>query len=184
MTTQSAHNMPPGAPGDEFGGLYDAEFDFVLGSLRRLGVQPRDLEDLAHDVFLAAYRHLDRFDRSRPLRPWLFGIAYRVVAKFYRRPQTHREVIAEPPPEVESAGPIADELMLEQQRRELVLRALEGIPVDRRAVFVMAELEGYTMPEIAAALGIPVNTAYSRLRIGRKEFIASLRRAQARQGEP
>jgi RNA polymerase sigma-70 factor (ECF subfamily) len=57
-----------------------------------------------------------------------------------------------------------------------VLEALDAIDLDRRAVFVLYEIDGVTMDEIARSLGIPVNTAYSRLRVARGEFAAAVKR--------
>ena len=71
---------------------YEAEFDYVWNSLRRLGAQPKDLEDLVHDTFMTAYRRSDTYERSRPLKPWLFGIAYRVFSDFRKRVHHSREV--------------------------------------------------------------------------------------------
>src|SRR5678816_2857953 len=60
--------------------IYAEQLDYVWHSLRRLGVDDRDREDLAHDVFLVVYRRLASYDPACSLRAWLFGIAYRVVA--------------------------------------------------------------------------------------------------------
>ena len=65
--------------------IYEAELGYVYTSLRRLGVKVRHLEDLTHDVFLVVHRKLDDYDSSRPLRPWLFGIAYRVALDHKRK---------------------------------------------------------------------------------------------------
>ena len=62
------------------------------------------------------------------------------------------------------------------QDRRLVLRALEAVELDRRAVFVLYEIDGESMNAIAQSLGIPVNTAYSRLRLARDEFAAAVKR--------
>ena len=62
-----------------------------------------------------------------------------------------------------------------------MLRALDRVDIGRRAVFILADLEGRAVPEIATELGIPLNTAYSRLRLAREEFAAAaLRLAKER----
>jgi RNA polymerase sigma-70 factor (ECF subfamily) len=163
-----------GAVTPEFGALYRAEVGYVLNSLRRLGVHERDLEDLAHDVFFAAYRHLADYDPSRALRPWLFGFAYR-MASDYRQLSRHRHerALGDDVDNEDPKGRPDEELELARKRR-LVLRALERLDLDRRAVLVMHDLDGHTMPEIAAELGLPLNTAYSRLRLARRDFAALL----------
>jgi RNA polymerase sigma-70 factor (ECF subfamily) len=60
--------------------------------------------------------------------------------------------------------------------RKLVLAALDAIEMDRRAVFVLYEIDEVPMEEVARSLGIPVNTGYSRLRLARAEFAAAVKR--------
>ena len=155
-----ARSLPP----DEFQRLYQAEFDYVWNTLRRLGVADANREDLSHDVFVTAWRKLKDYDPTRPLRPWRFGIAYRGASDFRQRAYQHREVSDD---DADSADdrPGPDEAVAQRQARDLVRRALEFIPIDRRGVFVMHDIDGIAAPEIAAALEIPFNTAYSRLRL-------------------
>ena len=82
-------------------------------------------------------------------------------------------------PEPELAVPGADEAVEEKQDRELVERALVAIPIERRPVFILYELEECPMKEIAELLAIPLFTAYSRLRVAREEFATAVRRLGA-----
>ena len=52
----------------------------------------------------------------------------------------------------------------------MVLKALDALDLDKRAVLVMHELDGVAIPDVAMALSIPLNTAYSRLRLARRDF--------------
>jgi RNA polymerase sigma-70 factor, ECF subfamily len=74
--------------------------------------------------------------------------------------------------------------MAREEDLALLVRALEHVDLDRRAVLVLYELDGVPMKEIAASLGIPVHTGYSRLRTAREELAISLRRLRKREGEP
>ena len=163
----------------EFPAVYAAELGYVWHALRRLGVQDRDLEDLCHDVFVVVFRNLAVYDTRRPIRPWLFGIAFR-VASDYRRSARQRREIPGTTRELTCPAPPADEVMLRRERQRLVARALEALELDRRAVFVMHDIDEHVMPDIAAALGIPLNTAYSRLRLARADFATAVRRVQGR----
>jgi RNA polymerase sigma-70 factor (ECF subfamily) len=163
----------------DFQQLYEENLDYVWSSLRRLGVHPAHLEDTAHDVFITAWRKLSDYDPARPLKPWLFGIAFRVASDFRERASVRREVQGEEVERVDER-PTADALIHEQQRRALVRRALEAIPVERRAVFIMHELDGAPIPEVASALDVPLNTAYSRLRLARRDFEAEVQRLQGK----
>ena len=175
MTEPVAIAMP--LPAVEFPAIYGAEFGYVWNTLRRLGVQDRDIEDLCHDVFVVVFRNLDAYDARRPIRPWLFGISFR-VASDYRRSARHRREIPGTTRELTCPAPPADEVMLRRERQRLVARALAALELDRRAVFVMHDIDGHVMPDIATALGIPLNTAYSRLRLARVDFAAAVKRVQ------
>lgn len=160
-----------------FAAVYDAELDYVWRSLRRLGARGADVEDLAHEVFLVVHRRLGDYDPSRPLRPWLFGIAVRVVASGRRK----RGAIGnETPPELTDPAPGADRRVEAQQARDLLVAALSRLPLDQRAVVVLHDVDGLPVPEIALALDLPINTVYSRLRLGREKLAAEVRRLRAR----
>jgi RNA polymerase sigma-70 factor (ECF subfamily) len=162
---------------EEFRRIYREEFVHVWHSLRRHGVSERNLEDAAHEVFLVLHRRLPELDRTRSLRPYLSAIASRVASEHRRRAAERYEALSD---EVESVDPTGspEELIAAGQRRRLVHRALEGLSREQRAVFVMHDIEGHPMPDIAAALEIKLNTAYSRLRLGREAFGARARQLQ------
>jgi RNA polymerase sigma-70 factor (ECF subfamily) len=158
--------------------IYRAELAYVWKTLRRLGAPPSDLEDLAHDVFVVVHRHLGDYDPARPLRPWLFGIAVRVLADFRRLHRNQREIAGERIEPVDAA-PTAHERMESQEARELLMKALDTLDLEQRAVFVMHDLDEAPVPEIALALAIPLNTAYSRLRLARADLAAWIARYRA-----
>src|ERR1700682_2587761 len=75
----------------DFDAVYDSEFGFVWNSLKRLGILDVDLEDLTQEVFVRAYHSRDEYDPQRPLRPWLFGVAFRAASTFKRSAHQRRE---------------------------------------------------------------------------------------------
>jgi RNA polymerase sigma-70 factor (ECF subfamily) len=162
----------------DFSTIFALEVGYVMRTLRRLSVAPADLEDLAHDVFLAVHQQLHRYDPSRPLRPWLFGFAFR-IASHYRR-KSGRETALGQGEGVADGAEAPDALLEKERRRRLVLAALDEIELSRRGVFVLHELDGFTCEEIARTLDIPLGTAYSRLRLARQDFSATMSRLQAR----
>lgn len=170
-----------------FEAIFEAELAYVWTSLRRLGVQARDLEDVAHEVFLKAYESFAQYDATRPIRPWLFAFAFR-FASDYRRLARHRtDLYGDDEPAVTTgqhgAGIDAEQALAQRQREHLVARALEAVDIDRRAVFILHELDEQPMPAVAEILGIPLNTGYSRLRAAREEFTTALRRLRRAQGD-
>ena len=164
----------PTAP--DFRALYEAEFSYVLRSLRRLGVAERDLEDVVHELFLAVRKRLTAYDASRPIKPWLFGFAYRMAADYRRLARHGREVFGD-------ASDIADagaDTEAKIASRVLVNRALTMLPFDQRALLVMHDLEGHTMHDIADVLGNPASTLYARLHVAREAFTVAVRRLEGK----
>ena len=150
----------------------------MLRTLRRLGVTERDVEDMAHEVFVAVHRELPKYDRTRPIRPWLFAFCFR-IASHYRR-KHRRETVQDVTGDVTDPSDIPDALLDRERKRRLVLLALDEIELDRRAVFVLHEIDGFTCEAIANSLEIPLGTVYSRLRLAREDFTAKMRRLQAK----
>jgi len=165
-----------------FRAIFERDLGYVWTSLRRLGVPLRDLEDLSHDVFFRVYQHLADYDRERPFRPWLFGFCFRVASDYRRRFANQREVLGAELEPVDPA-PNAFERLVQAEASSLAQLVLQSLELERRAVFVMHDIDGSPMPEVADALGIPLNTAYSRLRLARTQFADTLRRERLRRGE-
>lgn len=175
---------PRDAAAVRFEAVFEAELDYVWTSLRRLGVHDRDIEDVSHEVFLHVHENLGRYDASRPIRPWLFAFAFRAAAD-YRRLARHRtDLYGDDEPVVASHTSAEDDLA-RRQREALVADALASLDIDKRAVFILHEIDETPMPEVATTLGIPLNTGYSRLRVAREEFAAAARRlVKSRGGLP
>ncbi len=163
-----------------FAELFEAHAKYVWITLRRLGVRANELEDLTHEVFLQVFRHLDAYDPRRPPRPWLFAFALRVASEARRRVRRRPE-LATDLSEAPGSGPTPIDELLAAERRQLARRALEELELNRRAVFILHELDGYAITEIARSLGIPLATAYSRLRLAREDFALITRRLRSRE---
>jgi RNA polymerase sigma-70 factor (ECF subfamily) len=162
-----------------FAELFADYFAYVWHSLRRLGVPERDLEDVTHDVFIRVYRRLDTRDPARPLRPWLFGFALRVAAEYRRLARNRFEVFAAAEEPVDPS-PNGAEQLERSQHLAIALSLLDAIPIDRRAVFILHELDGCSIPDVAEGLGIKLPTAYTRLRLAREELRELAKRWRAR----
>jgi RNA polymerase sigma-70 factor, ECF subfamily len=170
-------SVTPVAP--ELGRLYEEEVDFVWKRMRRLGVDARDLEDKVHDVFVIVQRRLPDHDPVRPVRPWLAGISVRVALDYHRDADRRRLLLVEKERVDPGKGP--DRLLEEKQARDLVLAALAALPLEQRTVFVLKELDGFSMPEIEEIVNAPLNTLYSRLRLARERFSSAVRELRARE---
>ncbi|WP_437957711.1 sigma-70 family RNA polymerase sigma factor [Sorangium sp. So ce119] len=171
----------------EFDAIYERYFDFVWRNVRRLGVPDCHADDAVQEVFLVVHRKLPAFEPRSTLRAWLSGIVARVAGE-HRRAYARKSPLARAlvppldPDEVESGAAGCDEALEQAQATRLLHTLLEGLDDTKRAVFVLAELEQMTAPEIAEATGANVNTVYARLRAARKEFEQGAARLRAREG--
>ena len=172
----------------DFDAVYEEHFDFVWRSMGRLGVDPSAVEDAAQDVFVIAHRRLADFEGRSSVKTWLFGIALRVARDHRRAARRTRGHGLVPEAEADTAA-VADTStpspLGSASRAEAVvqLEAILGeLDEDRRAVFILAELEQMSGPEIAEAVGANVNTVYTRLRAARRAFNEAVAQHAARDG--
>jgi RNA polymerase sigma-70 factor (ECF subfamily) len=165
----------PAAP-PPFERVFEEHAPFAWRALRRLGVPEPDVDDVCQEVFVIVHRRLGDFEGRSALRTWIYGICVRCAAGFRRSARRRREDVVDalpegtmPPPQLEEIG----------RRRALALldAALDKLDDDKRAVFVLFEIEEVPMTEVAQAVGCPLQTAYARLYAARKQIEASLRRA-------
>ena len=148
--------------------MYRDELRYVLSTLGRLGAPAGEAEDLCHEVFMAAFRKRRDFDSARPIRPWLFGFAYRLMLNVKRKGSTAGSDEALTRLSDPAQGP--EELAQRRQTGTLLSKAIGGLDPDRRAVFLLHDLDGQPAPVISDALEIPLNTVYSRLRLARADL--------------
>ena len=164
--------------------IYDATFPFIWRTVRRLGVDENAVDDVTQDVFVTVYRRLDDFEMRCAPKTWVFGIALGIVRN-YRRGRRRKDAAVPMATHVASAELVADgsadpmELASRAEAGRIVHKLLDQLDEEKAVVFVMAELEGMTVPEIADLVGSNVNTVYSRLRAARKEFDQALSRMRA-----
>jgi len=160
-------------PGGECIHTFEQELDYLYGTLRRLGAPPADIDDLLQDIFVVLYRNWSTLDLTRPLRPWLFGVAFRVV-RAHRRRRARESPWSGLDPEDPCDGP--DRMLEGQQSLAVLWAALELIPSARRSVVMKHDLEGLEIVEIAQQLSMTKFGVYARLYKGRKELASAVRR--------
>lgn len=156
--------------------LFAAHVAFVWRVLASHGVHEADIEDSTQEVFLTAHRRMEQWDPERAsARTWLYAIAIRFAANYRRLARVRYEQPAdetEPPPHEADADAHLD-------RRRLLAKldaTLAAMSEDKRSVFVLFELEGLQMIEVAKVVGCPVQTAYARLYAARRLVVSALGR--------
>ncbi len=153
--------------------IYEDYFEFAWTMLRRLGVRGVRLEDAVQELFIVVHRRIGEFAGRSSLKTWLAAIAWRVASD--ERRLESRKGGAEPLPEdlpANDRDPHRAAVHAEALR--LLEHLLGQLDDDKRAVFVLAELEQMSVPEIAEVLSVNLNTVYSRLRAARKAFDEAL----------
>ena len=165
--------------------LFRCHAPFVARFLVRLGVQPQDVDDLVQEVFVVVHRHGGYV--AGPARPttWLASIAVGVKSAQRRTRLRHPEHFTNEAG-LHQAAPGANPAEAAETAQALrrVQTAIEAIDSDRRAVFVLFELEGEACEQIASGLGIPLGTVHSRLHTARREFTAAMDRLHAAERTP
>jgi RNA polymerase sigma-70 factor (ECF subfamily) len=173
-----ARDAPADAAALNLTTIYREHGQFIWLSLQRFGVRVADLDDLAQDVFMVVHRKLSHLDPRGPITPWLFGICMRIAANYRRRRRWKVEVSSSGRDHNRAAElPLADDLIIKAEDRELAERALATLDVGKRAIFVMFEIEELPCAEIAWLMNVPVGTVYSRLHAARRQLNKALARS-------
>lgn len=153
------------------GTLFRRHGSFIANFVARLGVDRSELDDVVQDVFMIAHRRGGFRPGAAKATTWLADIAMKVNANRRRSKRRAR---------VKADGEVVDrakdhtatpaEAAEVRQSIDRVQQALASLDDDRRAVFILFEMEGESCETIAAGLEIPVGTVYSRLHHARKKF--------------
>lgn len=164
---------PSAATAPRFEELFRTHAPSVWRVLRRLGVREADVEDQCQEVFVVVHRKLAEFEGRSQFKTWIYGICLRVASDYRRRAHVRREEPTADVPEQQHSPPQA-RLLERAQARALLDAALAELDEDKRAVFVLYEIEEVPMAEVALAAGCPLQTAYSRLHAARRRVQESL----------
>ena len=164
--------------------VYRDHFAFVWRMVRRFGVPPPQVEDAVQDVFVVVHRRLLDFEGRSSVRTWLAGIVRRVV-RDHRRTNTRKPGLAGaqsdfPVDDMSGGHASPEENVMANEAARLLHLLLDQLDDDKREVFILAELEQWSLAEIAEATGVKLNTASSRLRLAREAFEQSAQRLRAR----
>ncbi len=159
--------------------LFTAHYASVWRLLRRLGVPEPMVDDAAQEVFWVAARRLADIQPDSA-GSFLYGVALRVAASLLRRERLAPSLVElGDAHELAHAEPSPEQCLEERRAREMLDEVIAKLPLELRTVFVLYELEGLQIREIAEIEAIPLGTASSRLRRAREEFSSIARRVRA-----
>lgn len=166
-----------------FRALFDGEFRYVWNTLRYLGVRPDDVQDIGQEVFLTVHRLLSAGEVPQRTRSWLFALCHNAASNYRQLARHRREVTTDQVPDAPDSSKNLEARLTSHERWAQVANILDALDFERRAVLVSHDMDGIPMPEVAEALGVPLNTAYSRLRLARRDFQAAARRSGLDRGD-
>ncbi|HEY1697155.1 MAG TPA: RNA polymerase sigma factor [Polyangiaceae bacterium] len=153
---------------------------YVWRVLRRLGVAESDVADVAQEVFVVVMRRLADFEGRSTMRTWIYGICVRTAADYRKRAHRRYE---RPTDTLGERVAVEDRALAAREARAELDAILAVLDDDKRAVFVLYEIEELGMSEVAAAVGCPLQTAYSRLHAARARVTEEAkRRREGRNG--
>ncbi len=141
--------------------------------MRHFGIREADLPDITQEVFLVAHRKLADFQGRSSIKTWLYGICLRTASDYRRKAYNRREVAVEALPE-QAAEPPQPQAVERKQLRQRIQALLDALDDDKREVFVLYEIEELPMKQIAEVVGVPLQTAYSRLHAARRALAKEL----------
>lgn len=170
-------------PRHDFLTVYEELFPFVWRVACRLGVPAGAVDDVCQDVFLVVHRRLPEFEGRSSLKTWVYGILQHVVMVRRRTTKRKERDRAEIDPEsLVDQAPGPHEAARGAEAARIAHALLAQLDDDKRAMLVLVDLEGLSVPEAAEATQAKLNTAYARLRAARADFAAAVARFHAKQG--
>ena len=160
-----------------FPALYQRYLPRTLRWLRQFGVAERHREDVAQETWIRVLRTLEHYESSRPFEPWLMTITFRAACDHHRRADVRRERLTEGGQVEPRATPAMEDLMIDAA--QTLDRVLAQLSEEHRIVLMMVDGEELDPKDVAEALGVPLNTVYSRLSRARVQFQNALGRLRA-----
>ena len=144
-------------------------FRIARGVLRNTA----DAEDVAQEALLRAYRQFGRLRERMRFRAWLVRIAFRLAldrTRSAKRREQRETLWAQPVP-----PPTTEDLAASSEFQEHLAHALDEMSPKLRLVLLLAAMDGHTLDEVSALLGLPIGTVKSRLFVARKQLAEKLR---------
>ena len=152
----------------------------VYGYLVRCGVEEGVRDDLFQEVFTRIHGAAPGYQPDRPANPWVFAIVANVVRSYYRKARVRAGmVLAIERSPIDDAAPDSQALAEARETAAWIEKAIAALPFSQREVVVLCCVERLAREDVAAALGMPVNTVKTHLRRGRIALAQALARRKA-----
>lgn len=156
---------------------YREHYRFVWRVVRRLGVPDAAVEDAVQEVFVVVHRRRNELDWSGSHRGLLYGIARKVASRT-------RERAARPAPQLHVVAGNSDDPQRRVEVEEaaaVVREALDTMDEGKRMAFLLVDVEGMSVTDVADCHQINLNTAHARLRAARQQIKKAIARHRAKE---
>jgi RNA polymerase sigma-70 factor (ECF subfamily) len=166
--------------GLDFRRLYESYKHKVYGTIHHVIGPSDEVDDIVQSVFLEIHRSLPRYQGQSKLSTWIYRIAVNVALQHIRKKRRRRVFLFFSPPDPERDYDSSTDTRPGHEQRDLLRKIhglLDHVSEKKRIVFILHELDGREMDEIAELLDIPLNTVRSRLHAARVELTDRMRRA-------
>lgn len=157
--------------------LYRQHSADIFRLARRFVYSDAEADEVVQEVFIAAFRYVDRFRGNSRVGTWLYRITVNRALKRRRWWGRRREVGPEPIEPMRSADVAPERHASDRQALEITRSCLDKLESRKRAVLVLHELEGFDTREIAEILECPRSTVLTRLARARTDLLKHARRA-------
>ena len=147
---------------------------YIHRTLQRLGARAGEIDDLFQEVVLVLWRRQSHYDPGKPMRPWIFGVATRVLQESRRRRRRGLPGFIDVP----EVAPSPEQQLISAQARALVTSVLGRLSAPHRRLLIMREIDELSVRDLVDRLSLPAPTLYSRLKRARLLFIREVRRRQ------
>nr|WP_145406540.1 sigma-70 family RNA polymerase sigma factor [Paenibacillus xylanexedens] len=150
---------------EAYGELYEKTVADVYRTVRFLVYDAADAEDLVQEIYIHAYRSLEKFDTGRAFRPWLMGVSIRQVKSYRRRKLMQfrfKQRIEQMNTGTGMEADFSSHLIHRLANRQL-LEQVQRLPYKLQQVVTLHYLNEYTQEEVADILDIPLGTVKSRI---------------------
>ncbi|HEX6945998.1 MAG TPA: sigma-70 family RNA polymerase sigma factor [Acidimicrobiia bacterium] len=151
---------------DAFTAIMRAHEDRIFAVCMRMLADREAALDVTQETFVTAFRKAHQFQGNSAVGTWLYRIAVNNCYDHLRRDR--RRPTDSLPEHFDRADPSAREAVEASAHRQEIELALAALPKEYRAAVILSDIEGMSLPEVAAALGVPVGTVKSRLFRGRR----------------
>lgn len=161
-----------------FGKLVDLYYEMVYAVAFGVLRNRESARDVAQEAFIKAHRELPRFEGKSKFKTWVYRITVNTAIDEHRKRKRPMESLDatdasdddEAPVIIKDPGADPSEKAEQAELRVLILKAVDQLSPDHRAVLVLREYQGLSYEEIAESLGIEMGTVMSRLFYARKKM--------------